>query len=271
MRTSNPVLNERAFSGGGPALGHAPARPPSGLPGSAARPPSGLPGSGTVTAADRMTVEGVVYKTALLLVLCAAAAAVTWDTATPGGISPGLLLVTFLALLGTGIVTAFRPRIAVVTGPLYAIASGLFIGVVSSALEATYPGIAQQAALGTITTLGAVLVAYRTGLVRATPRFVKVVVSATMGVALLYLVSIGLRFFGMQMPLLHDSGPLGILVSVAIVGLAAMNLVLDFAFIERATAAGAEKRLEWFGAFGLLVTLVWLYLEILRLLSKLRD
>jgi uncharacterized YccA/Bax inhibitor family protein len=262
MRTSNPVLNERAFAGGGPAVSTAePLREPTGLGGRA--------GAGTLT--DRMTVEGTIYKTALLLLLCAAAATVTWDTTTPTGISPGLMMVTFLGLVGTGIATAFRPRIAIVTGPIYAIASGLFIGVVSSAFEATYEGIAQQAALGTITTLGAMLVAYRTGLIRATPRFVRVVVSATMGVALLYLVSIGMRLFGMQMPLLHDSGPLGILVSVAIVGLAALNLVLDFSFIEQASRHGAEKRMEWFGAFGLLVTLVWLYLEILRLLAKLRD
>jgi uncharacterized YccA/Bax inhibitor family protein len=257
---SNPVLNERAFRGQGPTLGYE--QQPGTVP---------IPPELERSASDRMTVEGVVYKTAFLLLLCAGAATVTWDTTTPTGISPGLMMVTFVGLIGLGIVTAFRPRIAVFTAPLYAIASGLFIGIVSSLFEASYPGIAQQAALGTLTTLAAMLVAYRTGLIRATPRFVKVVVSATAGLMLLYFVSIGMRFFGMQMPLLHDSGPLGIGISLFIVGLAAMNLVLDFAFIERATASGAEKRMEWFGAFGLLVTLVWLYLELLRLLAKLRD
>lgn len=261
MRTSNPVLNERAFRGEGPAFGRAAEAPPFPAP-----PSPSAPGT-----TGRMTVEGTIYKTALLVLLCVAAAAVTWDTASPSGISPGLMMVTFLGLVGTGIVTALKPRIAIVTGPLYAIASGLFIGVVSSYFEAVYPGIAQQAALGTITTLGAMLIAFRTGLIRATPRFIKVVVTATMGIALLYFVSIGLRLFGMQMPLLHDSSPIGILISVAIVGLAAMNLILDFHFIEQASSGGAEKRMEWFGAFGLLVTLVWLYLELLRLLAKLRD
>jgi uncharacterized YccA/Bax inhibitor family protein len=257
---ANPVLNERAFRGQGPALSYE--QQPGTVP---------VPPELARSAMDRMTVEGVVYKTAFLLLLCAAAASVTWNTTEPAGISPGLMLVTFLGLIGTGIATAFRPRIAIVTGPIYAIASGLFIGVVSSFLEVAYPGIAMQAALGTMTTMAAVLIAYRTGLIRATPRFIKIVVSATMGLMLVYLISIGMRFFGMQMPLLHDSGPLGIGISLLIVGLAAMNLVLDFHFIERATASGAEKRMEWFGAFGLLVTLVWLYLEILRLLAKLRD
>jgi uncharacterized YccA/Bax inhibitor family protein len=257
---SNPVLNERAFRGQGPALSRD--QQPGTFP---------VPPELERSAADRMTVEGVVYKTAFLLLLCVAAAAFTWDTTDPRGISPGLMMVTFVGLIGTGIVTAFRPRIAIVTGPIYAIASGLFIGVVSSLFEVQYPGIAQQAALGTFTTLAAMLIAYRTGLIKASPRFIKIVVSATMGLMLLYFVSIGMRFFGMQMPLLHDTGPLGIGISVAIVGLAAMNLILDFHFIEQATARGAEKRMEWFGAFGLLVTLVWLYLEILRLLAKLRD
>jgi uncharacterized YccA/Bax inhibitor family protein len=259
MRTSNPVLNERAFRGGGPVLGapeHQQVPAPPGM---------------TTPVGARMTVEGTIYKTALLLLICVAAATFTWDTTSPRGITPGLMMLTFVGLLGTGIITAFRPRIAIVTGPIYAVASGLFIGVVSSFFEAAYPGIAQQAALGTIATLAAMLIAFRTGLIKATPRFIKIVVSATMGVMVLYFVSIAMRFFGMQMPLLHDSGPLGIGISLAIIGLAAMNLVLDFHFIEQASAQGAEKRLEWFGAFGLLVTLVWLYLEILRLLAKLRD
>jgi uncharacterized YccA/Bax inhibitor family protein len=256
MRSSNPVLNERAFRGA-PAIG-----------GTSQQRERTTP---TSTTTARMTIEGVVYKTALLVALCIAAAAVPWDTVEPAGITPGLMMVTFVGLIGTGIVTALRPRLAIVTGPLYAIASGLFIGVVSSYYQAAFDGIVQQAALGTITTLAAMLIAYRTGLIKATPRFIKIVVSATMGLMLLYFVSIGLRFFGMQMPLLHDTGPVGILISVAIVGLAAMNLILDFHVIETMSGQGAEKRMEWYGAFALLVTLVWLYLELLRLLAKLRD
>jgi uncharacterized YccA/Bax inhibitor family protein len=266
MRSSNPVMNERAFSGapafGGNGQATYEQAPP--FPETAG---GGVPGALT----DRMTIEGVVYKTALLVAICVAAAAFTWNTTEPAGITPGMMMFTFVGLIGIAIATGLRPRIAIVTGPLYAVASGLFIGVVSSFFEAAYPGIAQQAALGTFTTLMAMLIAYRTGLIKASPRFIKIVVSATMGLMLLYFVSIGMRMFGMQMPLLHDSGPLGIGISVAIVGLAAMNLILDFHFIEQAAARGAEKRMEWFGAFGLLVTLVWLYLEILRLLAKLRD
>lgn len=263
MRSTNPVLNERAFSGA-PAFGGS-QQQTTGFPA-----PPGASTTGTLT--DRMTVEGVVYKTGLLVVLTALAAAFTWDTTNPSGITPGLMMITFVGLIGTGIATALKPRIAIVTGPLYAIASGLFIGVVSSYMEAMVgDGIALQAALGTITTLAAMLIAYRTGLIKATPRFIKIVISATAGLMLLYFVSIGMRFFGMQMPLLHDSGLIGIGISVAIVGLAAMNLILDFHVIETMTAQGAEKRMEWYGAFALLVTLVWLYLELLRLLSKLRD
>lgn len=254
MRTHNPVLNERAFTG-------------------ASTTEADLSAGGalqTRARTGRMTIEGVVYKTALLVLVCGAAAAFTWNSDV--AITPGLMMVTFLGLIGTGVVTALKPRIAIVTGPLYAIASGLFIGVVSSYMETAYgDGIALQAALGTITTLAGMLVAYRTGLIRATPRFIKIVVSATAGLMLLYLVSIGMRLFGMQMPLLHDTGPLGIGISLAIVALAAMNLILDFHVIETMTNQGAEERMEWYGAFALLVTLVWLYLELLRLLAKLRD
>lgn len=251
LRSGNPTLNERAFATPLPTDGDA----------------------STITAptTDRMSVEGVVYKTAFLVALCVVAAAFTWDTTEPTAITPGLMGMTFVGLIGIGLVTAFRPRLAHVTGPLYALASGAFIGVVSSYFEVAYPGIAQQAALGTIMTLAGMLIAYRTGLIKATPRLVKTVVAATFGIMLLYAVSIGMRFFGMQMPLIHDSGPLGIGISLVIIAVAALNLVLDFAFIEGAARHGAEKRLEWYGAFALLVTLVWLYLEILRLLAKLRE
>jgi uncharacterized YccA/Bax inhibitor family protein len=254
LRSGNPTLNERAFA-----------------PPIVSTAPDAMSPTATVSTMDRMSVEGVVYKTALLVLLCALAAAFTWSTTEPVRIGPGLLALTFFGLIGTGIATAVRPRIAIVTGPVYALASGAFIGVVSSFFEARYPGIAQQAALGTVMTLAGMLFAYRTGLIRATPRFVRIVVSATLGIMLLYVVSIGMRFVGMQMPLLHDSGPLGIAISVGIVAIAALNLILDFAFIEGASARGAEKRMEWYGAFALLVTLVWLYLELLRLLAKLRE
>jgi uncharacterized YccA/Bax inhibitor family protein len=218
-----------------------------------------------------MTVEGTVYKSALLLVLVIAAATVSWRFAENGVILLPGVGVAFFALIGLAIATAFRPTWAVVTGPLYALASGTLLGAISAIYNAQYEGIVGQAVIATMATAAGMLLAYSTGLVRATPRFRKIIISATLGVMLLYVVSIVMRLFGAEVPLLHDSGPLGIGISLLIVGVAAFNLILDFDFIERGAQIGADKRLEWYGAFGLMVTLVWLYLEMLRLLGKLRD
>lgn len=261
MRSSNPVLNERVFATaataptyGGPtydgsAVGDRPL---------AARPTT-------------MTVEGTVYKTAVLLALVVVAAAFSWRAVDNGVILLPGLGISFFLLLGLGIATALRPTWAVVTGPLYALASGVLLGAVSALYNQAYAGIVGQAVFATMATAGGMLLAYATGLIRATPRFRKIIVSATFGIMLLYLVTIAARWFGVDVPLLHDSGPLGIGISLFIVGIAAFNLILDFDFIEHGAKAGADKRLEWYGAFGLMVTLVWLYLEMLRLLGKLRD
>lgn len=263
MRTGNPVLNQAAFdrgSAGTATAGQAPPVPGLGSGGAPVRPLT-----------DRMTVEGTVYKTAFLLVLCLGAAAFAWRLAEQGILLiPGIGL-TFIVLLGIAMLTAFKPHWAIVTGPLYAVVSGVVLGAVSALFNAAYDGIVAQAVIGTIGTAGGVLVAYRVGIIRVTPRFRKVVVGATIGIMLLYAISIGLRWFGLDMPLLHDTGPLGIGISLVIIGVAAMNLALDFDFIEKASNAGVPARMEWYGAFGILVTLVWLYIEILRLLAKLRD
>lgn len=265
MRSANPVLNERVFARpGAPAFG-----------GPAYEGPAyDAPAIGDTPLAARpgyMTVEGTVYKSVLLLVLVVAAAAVSWRFADNGVILLPGLGVAFFALLGLGLVTAFKPLWAVVTGPLYAVASGVLLGAVSAIYNAAYAGIVGQAVLATMATAGGMLLAYATGLIRATPRFRKIIISATLGIMLLYVVSIVMRMFGAEVPLLHDSGPLGIGISLLIVGVAAFNLILDFDFIEHGAKAQADKRLEWYGAFGLIVTLVWLYLEMLRLLGKLRD
>ena len=260
MRSSNPVLNERVFASGGvaPAFGGATTEaPPTDTP-FAARPTT-------------MTVEGTVYKSALLLIIVLAAAAVSWRFADNGQILLPGVGISFVALLGLALATAMRPTWAVVTGPLYALASGVMLGSISFIYDSAYNGIVGQAVLATMTTAGGMLIAYATGLIRATPRFRKIIVSATLGIMLLYVVSIVMNMFGAELPLLHDSGPLGIGISLFIVGIAAFNLILDFDFIERGALAGADKRLEWYGAFGLMVTLVWLYLEMLRLLGKMRD
>ena len=250
MRSANPVLNERAFAriGGAPVLDRPLAAP-----------------------STTMTVEGTVYKSALLLAVVVVAAAFSWRAADSGTVLLPGVGVAFFALLGLAIATAFRPRWAIVTGPLYALASGVLLGAISALYNAEYDGIVGQAVLATMATAGGMLLAYATGLIRATPRFRKIIISATLGIVLLYVVSIVMRLFGAQVPLLHDSGPLGIGISLFIVAVAAFNLILDFDFIERGANAGIDKRMEWYGAFALIVTLVWLYLEMLRLFGKMRD
>ncbi len=181
-----------------------------------------------------------------------------WPLATVGGIA-GFLI---------ALVTVFKPAWAQVTGFLYAIAEGLLLGAVSAGFEARYPGIAISAAGCTIGTLTGLLLAYQSGFIRATENFKLGVFAATAGIALLYLVSFGLGLFGIRIPYLHEGGWIGIGFSAFVVVVAALNLVLDFDFIENGAARGAPKYMEWYAAFGLLVTLVWLYLEILRLLAK---
>jgi uncharacterized YccA/Bax inhibitor family protein len=156
------------------------------------------------------------------------------------------------------------------TAPLYAVLEGLFLGGISALYELKFQGIVIQAVALTFGTLAALLLAYKSRLIKVTENFKLGVVAATGGIALVYLISIGLGFFGIRMPYLHDSGPIGIGISVFIVIVAALNLVLDFDFIEQGAAQGAPKYMEWYAAFGLLVTLIWLYLEILRLLAKVR-
>ena len=158
------------------------------------------------------------------------------------------------------------------TAPLYAGLEGLFLGGISAFFEARHPGIVMQAVTLTFGTLGALLLAYRSGLIRATENFKLGVVAATGGIAVLYLVNMGMRLFGMEgIGFIHESSWLGIAFSGFVVVIAALNLVLDFDFIESGVEHGAPKYMEWYGAFGLVVTLVWLYLEILRLLSKLQS
>jgi uncharacterized YccA/Bax inhibitor family protein len=167
--------------------------------------------------------------------------------------------------------TIFKKEWSPVTAPIYAALEGLALGGLSSVFEMKYPGIAMQSVGLTFTTLAAMLVAYRTGLIKATEKFKLGVVAATGAIALYYLIGLGLQFFGVAMPFLQGSSTASIVVSGVIVVVAALNLILDFDFIETGVQSGAPKYLEWYGAFGLMVTLVWLYLEILRLLAKARS
>ena len=223
------------------------------------------------SASEAMTLGGTVNKTALSLLILMVMASITWNRGVADPWLSTWMMVGFIGGFIVAIVTVFKPMWAPLTTPAYAALEGVALGGVSVMFEASFPGIVSQAVFLTFGTLGALLVAYRSGFIRATENFKLGVVSATGGIGLVYLASIVLGFFGVSVPLIHSSGTFGILFSLFVVVIAALNLVLDFDFIERGVERGATKHMEWYGAFGLLVTLVWLYLEILRLLAKLQG
>ena len=169
------------------------------------------------------------------------------------------------------IVLMFKKTWAPVLTPAYALFEGLALGGISATFEVRFPGIVLQAVMATVGVFAALLFAYKTGMIRATENFKLGIVAATGGIGLIYLVGFVLSFFGMSIPLIHESGPIGIGFSLVVVVIASLNLVMDFDFIEEGAESGAPKYMEWYGAFGLTVTLVWLYLEMLRLLSKLQS
>ncbi len=236
-------------------------------------------GSGALVrgGAGAMSLNGTINKTALLLVVTLAGAMFSWSqfsAAMAAGNPAAVMPYVWGGAIGGFIValaTIFRKEWSPFTAPLYAALEGLFLGAASAMFELRYPGIVIQAVGLTFGTLAALLLAYRSGLIKATENFKLGVVAATGGIALLYLVNIGMRLFGFQgMGFIHEGSTIGILFSVGVVIVAALNLVLDFDFIEQGVERGAPKYMEWYAAFGLLVTLVWLYLEILRLLGKTR-
>jgi len=220
---------------------------------------------------EAMTIQGTVNKTALALLVLLVAAAYTWNLGVGDPRVPVFMMVGVIGGLVVAMATIFRQMWAPVTTPIYAALEGLALGGISATFEARYPGLVSQAVFLTFGTLGALLLAYRSGLIKPTETFKLGVFAATGGIALVYLISIVMSFFGVSIPLINSSGTFGILFSLFVVGIAALNLVLDFDFIEQGAAHGAPKYMEWYGAFGLLVTLVWLYLEMLRLLTKLQE
>jgi uncharacterized YccA/Bax inhibitor family protein len=250
MRTSNPALNDAVFAR------------------AATRPRTGAPSQ----AAGAMTVDGTVAKTGILVVLLLATALLAWNRfeTDPDG-AAGLAVLGGIGGLVVAVVTIFKQTWAPVTAPVYALLEGLLVGAVSARYDASYDGVVLQAGLLTAGTLAALLVAYRLRLIKVTENFRLGVVAATGGIMLVYVLNLVLGLFGASVPFLHDTGPIGILISLVIVAVAALNLVLDFDFIERGAERGAPGYMEWYAAFGLLVTLIWLYLELLRLLSKLRS
>ena len=225
----------------------------------------------SVVGREAMTIGGTVNKTAMSLLVLFVAAMYVWGRGTAGDLPMGLVFGGFIGGFVVALVTVFKQTWAPYTTPLYAALEGLALGGLSYLFEQSYPGIVAQAVFLTFGTLGALLFAYRSRIIRATENFKLGVFAATGGIGVVYLLSFVLGFFGIGVPLIHSSGTFGILFSLFVVVIAALNLVLDFDFIEEGAERGAPKYMEWYGAFGLLVTLVWLYLEILRLLAKLQN
>jgi len=223
----------------------------------------------------RMTLSGTVNKTGILLLCTMATAAWTWRTylQSQGDASTvaGLMVVGLIGGFIVAMVTVFKQTWAPVTAPVYALLEGLVLGGISAVTNARYPGIGIQAVSLTFGTLLVLLLAYSSGLIKVTDKLRLGIVAATGGIAVFYLLEMVLGFFHIHFTTINGSGPVGIVFSLVVVAIAALNLVLDFDFIERGVAVGAPKYMEWYSAFGIMVTLVWLYLEILRLLSKMRS
>jgi uncharacterized YccA/Bax inhibitor family protein len=240
--TGNPTLNDKTFS----------------------RVPA-------VASGGTMTIEGAVNKTAILLALTLLTATYTWrqffagNTGAMGGWAAAGAIGGFIVAM----ITCFKYNWAPVTAPIYALLEGLFVGAISAVFERQMPGIVIPAVMLTFGTLAGLLGAYKLGVIKATPAFQRGVIAATAGIAIFYLLAIVLRFFHVPIPFINGGGSLGILFSVFVVVIAALNLVLDFNLIERGARSGAPKYMEWYAAFSLMVTLIWLYMEILRLLAKL--
>lgn len=249
MKTSNPALGANTFQNIGYGGGY-----------------------NAIDATQRMTLSGTVNKTAILLLCAMATAYWTWSqflaTHDPASVS-GLLMVGVFGGFICAMVTIFKKEWSPITAPIYALLEGLFLGGVSAMFEMRYPGIAFEAVGLTFGTLFVLLFLYKARVIQVTQKFRIGVVAATGGIMLFYFAEMILGFFGMRFNSINGSGMIGIGFSLIVVAVASMNLVLDFDFVEQGVNVGAPKYMEWYAAFGIMVTLVWLYLEMLRLLSKL--
>jgi uncharacterized YccA/Bax inhibitor family protein len=222
--------------------------------------------------ANPMTLQGTINKTGMLLALVIAPALYTWQQTmeNPGSATPWLiggLIAGFVLCL----ITVFKQTWSPVTAPLYAIAEGLALGAISAMYEKSFHGLVLQAVMLTVGVLGMMLALYTMRILQATEKFMMVIVAATGAICLTYLVTMVLGFFHIQVPFIHGNGLMGIGFSIVVVVVAALNLIMDFGLIESGVNSKAPKYMEWYAGFSLLVTLVWLYLEILRLLSKLSS
>lgn len=219
-----------------------------------------------------MTVAGTAWRALALVLLVVGSAGYTWYTlAAEPARAPTYVMGGLIGGLVLALITIFKPRLAPWTAPLYAVVEGLALGSLSMLLNAAYAGLPVQAVALTFAVFLAMLGLYAFRVIRVTDRVRAFISSAILGVLLFYLLNLGLGFFGVRIPYIHEGGALGIGISLLTAGVAAMALLLDFDLIERGAEAGAPKYMEWYGAFGLVVTLIWLYIEILDLLRKLRD
>lgn len=244
MRTSNPALTANTFK------------------------------NVSAASSEVMTINGVIGKCFVMIALVFTTAIWSWQQVLKDFGSFGIPAWYWGALLGGFVVAltlVFKKEWSPFLAPVYAALEGLTLGFISAVTEQDYPGIVLQAMLGTISVFVALLLAYKSGLIKASENFKLGVVAATGGIALVYVIDLVLMAFGTQVPFIHQTGWLGIGFSLFVVVIAALNLVLDFDFIEQGAENRAPKYMEWYAAFGLVVTLVWLYLEILRLLSKSRK
>lgn len=275
---SNPLLNdktfERARAGGAGAEAGTWAAP---TPDTVWHPPiDDGPVSAYPTYADQrvMTIGGTLTASGVLFALLLVAAGFGWslvDVSDGEVVSfPGWVLLPVLGAVVLAIVASFKPKLARIAGPVYALAQGVAIGAISRVFDVQYPGIVVQAVGATLGVFLVMLLLYATRTIRVTERTRSVIIAATLGVALFYLVSLVASLFGADLGF-RDSGLLGIGISIVVAGVAALNLLLDFDIVERGVESRAPTYFEWYAAMGLLVTVVWLYLELLRLLAKLRD
>ncbi|MBA3052256.1 MAG: Bax inhibitor-1/YccA family protein [Candidatus Omnitrophota bacterium] len=246
MRTANPALNSKTFEV-----------------------------TADYSSAEKMTLQGTVNKSGILLLLLALAASWVWrGYFNPGTATGSVMPLMFIGAIGgfvVGMITVFAKKASPFTAPLYAVLEGLFLGGFSAIMEGRYQGIVIQAAALTFAAAGCLLLAYTSGLIKVSDNFRLGVVAATGAIALIYFLTFILGLFRVNVPYIHSSGLVGIAFSLFVVVVASMNLVMDFDFIETGAEQGAPKYMEWYAAFGLMVTLVWLYIEILRLLAKMRD
>lgn len=244
MRTGNPTLQENTFTK-----------------------------VATYKEQSRMTLGGTVNKSFILLFLVIVSAYFSWIYLPTVSTSASSVILTGSIVLGfiVSLICVFNPRQAFILGPIYAVLEGVFLGNISRSYNIAFDGIVLQAVLLTLSIFFVLLMLYKTKIIQATRNFRLMVVSATVGIGIVYFITFILSLFGVYVPYIHSNGAVGLLISVFVVVMAALNLVLDFDFIERGVEHGSPKYMEWYGAFGLVVTLVWLYLEVLRLLGKMRS